>query len=995
MADTLGGAIRRRRLALRLTQAALADKAGISVRTLRDIEHERVHRPRSAVALGLARVLGIEVEVPGIRIGVLGPLLVQRGDEDLPVSSTMQRNLLGVLAIQPNTVVSRDEVVDVLWGDSPPPAYLSALHSYVVRLRRVIEPDQMICASRHGYRLEADAAQLDVARFADLDAAAREAGETMAAFDALAGALRCWRGPVAADGGERLRSHPAAVALARHRVAAASRLADLAVQLGVPEQAVDLLQTVVRDEPLHEGIHARLMVALAASGEQSAAVALFDTLRTRLRDELGIAPGPEVEQAHVRILRQEVPVVLRQPAPAAARRGPAQLPLDVRGFSGRRRELVWLDKTLSIGTGQPTVVTISAILGTAGVGKTALAVHWAHGLADRYPDGQLYVNLRGFDPSGAVMSSADAVRGFLDALGIAPERIPGTVDAQVGLYRSLLGGKRMLVVLDNARDAEQVRPMLPGAPGCLVVVTSRNQMPSLVAVEGAHSLTLDLLTDAEARQLLIRRVGRAAVSEDPDAVDEVIRYCAGLPLALVITAARAMSLPGVSFATLAQELCEAHGGLDTFDGGDAVSNVRAVFSWSYRTLSADAARLFRLLGLHPGPDVSTAAVVSLAALPVEQVRRLLGELTRAHLLTDHAPGRFAFHDLLRVYAVELARSQESEAEQRAVVHRLLDHYLFSAFNATVLLDAHRHRISLSELEPDVQPEDFSEAEQALAWFVAEHAALLAVIRRALDAGFDSHVWQLDWTLATYFARQGHSHDWLSTARAALTAAQRAGDFADQARAHRSLAYALTQLGQFDDASAHFRQAIGMFASVGDLAGEAHTHRALSWSLEEQGRYAEALHHSERTSELYRVLGDVAGLARITNGIGWYKAHLGEPEDALINCQQALVSSQQLGDRAGVAYTHDSLAYIHHLLGNCQEAQRHCQLAIDLFRDLGIPDLRAKALERLGDLCIEMGDCRAARRALSSALEIFIELDMGDSERVAVKLDALATDQDAR
>ncbi|HZN75286.1 MAG TPA: tetratricopeptide repeat protein [Micromonosporaceae bacterium] len=817
----------------------------------------------------------------------------------------------------------------------------------------------------------------------------------MAAFDALAGALRCWRGPVAADGGERLRSHPAAVALARHRVAAASRLADLAVQLGVPEQAVDLLQTVVRDEPLHEGIHARLMVALAASGEQSAAVALFDTLRTRLRDELGIAPGPEVEQAHVRILRQEVPVVLRQPAPAAARRGPAQLPLDVRGFSGRRRELVWLDKTLCIGTGQPTVVTISAILGTAGVGKTALAVHWAHGLADRYPDGQLYVNLRGFDPSGAVMSSADAVRGFLDALGIAPERIPGTVDAQVGLYRSLLGGKRMLVVLDNARDAEQVRPMLPGAPGCLVVVTSRNQMPSLVAVEGAHSLTLDLLTDAEARQLLIRRVGRAAVSEDPDAVDEVIRYCAGLPLALVITAARAMSLPGVSFATLAQELCEAHGGLDTFDGGDAVSNVRAVFSWSYRTLSADAARLFRLLGLHPGPDVSTAAVVSLAALPVEQVRRLLGELTRAHLLTDHAPGRFAFHDLLRVYAVELARSQESEAEQRAVVHRLLDHYLFSAFNATVLLDAHRHRISLSELEPDVQPEDFSEAEQALAWFVAEHAVLVAVIRQAVNAGFDSHVWQLTWTVGTFFDQQGHWREWAAVAESGLAAAQRAGDLEDRARAHRGVAAAYGLLDRRDDAHAHFRRAIELFAEIGDVIGEAHTHRNLAWLLERHGQYEDALHHFERTHDLSQATANPALVAGATNAIGWCQARLGKYEIALTNCRKAYAAFEEAGVRSGMASTADSLGYIHHLLCDHSTSVSWYERAIDMYREAGYREGEAETLERLGERYLEAGDCRAARRVWLQALEIVGELEKPDAGRLAAKLDALATDQDAR
>ena len=988
MADTLGGAIRRRRLALRLTQAALADKAGISVRTLRDIEHERVHRPRSAVALGLARVLGIEVEVPGIRIGVLGPLLVQRGDEDLPVSSTMQRNLLGVLAIQPNTVVSRDEVVDVLWGDSPPPAYLSALHSYVVRLRRVIEPDQMICASRHGYRLEADAAQLDVARFADLDAAAREAGETMAAFDALAGALRCWRGPVAADGGERLRSHPAAVALARHRVAAASRLADLAVQLGVPEQAVDLLQTVVRDEPLHEGIHARLMVALAASGEQSAAVALFDTLRTRLRDELGIAPGPEVEQAHVRILRQEVPVVLRQPAPAAARRGPAQLPLDVRGFSGRRRELVWLDKTLSTGTGQPTVVTISAILGTAGVGKTALAVHWAHGLADRYPDGQLYVNLRGFDPSGAVMSSADAVRGFLDALGIAPERIPGTVDAQVGLYRSLLGGKRMLVVLDNARDAEQVRPMLPGAPGCLVVVTSRNQMPSLVAVEGAHSLTLDLLTDAEARQLLIRRVGRAVVFEDPDAVDEVIRYCAGLPLALVITAARVTIRQGASFADLVQELHEARGGLDVFDGGDAVSDVRAVFSWSYRTLSADAARLFRLLGLHPGPDVSVAAVASLAGESVPRVRRLLGELTSAHLLAASASGRFAFHDLLRAYAIELAQANDADGECHAATLRVLDHYLHTAHAAAMVLSPHREPITLPTAREGVTPEHHNGFDEALAWFTVEHAVVLAAAEQAASGGPHTHPWQLAWSMSTYFSIRAGWSDQVAISYLALEAARRINDKMGQAHAHRFIGNALVRSERCDDANAHLRRALDLFVELGDRAGEAHAHMGLSEMLNQLGRPSDGVQHDLCALEIAQAAGNRLGQARALNDVGWGYANLGRYEEAIEYCQQSMTIAEELGDRYCEAFAWDSLGYSHHHLSQYPQAIGCYRRAVALHRAIGDRDAESTVQIHLMDALRATGDIDAARAAGKEALAILEELGHSDADSVRAELDQL-------
>jgi len=537
--------------------------------------------------------------------------------------------------------------------------------------------------------------------------------------------------------------------------------------------------------------------------------------------------------------------------------------------------------------------------------------------------------------------------------------------------------------------------MLPGAPGCLVVVTSRNQMPSLVAVEGAYSLTLDLLTAVEARQLLVRRVGKAAVSADPEAVDEVIRYCAGLPLALVITAARATIRRGVSFADLVQELHEARGGLDSFDGGDAVSDVRAVFSWSYRTLNADASRLFRLLGLHPGPDVSIAAIASLAALPVEQASRLVAELTRAHLLTEHVAGRFAFHDLLRVYAGELARSHESEAEQLAGLLRLLDHYLFSAFDATLLLDPHRHRISLPTRERGVEPETFAGAEQALVWFAAEHSVLVAVIRLAAEVECDSHVWRLAWTVATYLSRRGSMRDWITAERAGLTAAQHVGGPADLARAHRGLASAYSGACRYDEAYPHFRHAIDAFAAIGDLAGEAHTRRLLCWALDQEGRHVEALHHMELSRDLFQATGDLAGYARALNGIGWTQAHLGDYERALTNCRQAFAAFQELDDTAGKALTHDSLGFVCQLRGRHEEAISHYERAIDMYREIGIRADVAKTFERLGDIHREVGDGRAAKRAWMAACEIFDELELPDAERLAKKLDALATDQDAR
>ncbi|HZN71663.1 MAG TPA: BTAD domain-containing putative transcriptional regulator, partial [Micromonosporaceae bacterium] len=413
MAETLGGAVRHRRTEAGLTQQGLAKLAGISVRALRDIENGRVRRPhqsvvrRLATALGaaedpvLAAAAGIVRDTVSARIAVLGPLAVHRGGLPVELASAMQRRLLGLLALRANETVSRDEVVDLLWDDGPPRTYLSALHSHAARLRRTLAPEsasRTVLSVRGGYRLTVDASQLDSLRFLELDTAARAsqaAGDSKSAAALLAEALGQWRGPVLADGPAGLRNHPVAVALSRRRLAVASSLADIAMEMGVPEQATENLQVLAADEPLHEGLHAKLMLTLAAAGEQSRALAVFAAIQARLADELGVLPGPEIQQAHLLILRQEVPTVAAPAIPAQATRpgvgwiAPAQLPLDVYGFSGRENELAALDALLAAGENQPTAVVISAIMGTAGVGKTALAVHWAHRVRHRFPDGQL------------------------------------------------------------------------------------------------------------------------------------------------------------------------------------------------------------------------------------------------------------------------------------------------------------------------------------------------------------------------------------------------------------------------------------------------------------------------------------------------------------------------------------------------------------------------------------------------------------------------------
>jgi transcriptional regulator with XRE-family HTH domain len=453
---------------------------------------------------------------------------------------------------------------------------------------------------------------------------------------------------------------------------------------------------------------------------------------------------------------------------------PAQLPMDVHGFAGREDQLARLDAILATAGEQPTTAVPSAISGTAGVGKTTVAVHWAHRVAGWFGDGQLYVNLRGFDPTGSAVSPAKALGGFLDALGVPPQRIPTGLDGRAALYRSLLAGRRMLVLLDNARDAEHVRPPLPGTPGCLVVVTSRNQLTGLVVGEGAQPLTLDLLSDDEARELLVRRLGTERVAAEPQAVGEIIARCARLPLALAIVAARAAIHADISLTVLAEELRRAGESLDAFAGDHTAADVRAVFFWSCRALSVEAARLFRLLGLHPGPDLSAPAAASMARSAAGPVRRCLAELTWAHLVTEHLPDRHTFHDLLRTYAVELAHTVDSEPNRRAATQQLLDHYRDAPTRAALLREPRWDRTVLPRPRHDLTGEDLTDRARSLAWFTAELPVLLAIIERGA-AGFDTHIWQLAWALTDFLPRRGLWQDWAATQRAALDAAQRLGD----------------------------------------------------------------------------------------------------------------------------------------------------------------------------------------------------------------------------
>jgi tetratricopeptide (TPR) repeat protein/transcriptional regulator with XRE-family HTH domain len=670
---------------------------------------------------------------------------------------------------------------------------------------------------------------------------------------------------------------------------------------------------------------------------------------------------------------------------------PRQLPATVADFTGRAAELQRLTQVLdATGASRPGTVVISAIGGMAGVGKTALALHWSHQMAGRFPGGQLYVNLRGFDPSGTPVTAPEAIRGFLDALGVAPERVPASLEAQAGLYRSLLAGRRMLIVLDNARDEQQVRLLLPASAGTLVLVTSRSQLTGLVAAEGARLLFLDVLAQREAAELLAARIGPARAAAEPAAVSEIASLSACLPLAVAIAAARAATRPGLPLAAVADELRDASGRLDALDAGDPVASVRAVFSWSVRHLSREAARMFRLLGVHPGPDISGAAAASLAGCEPARARRDLRELARAHLVTERLPGRYALHDLLRAYAAEQARDTDSEPEREAAIGRLLDHYLQTAGHAAPLLNPSHEPVVLATPSPDAAPERLADQREAMAWFEEEHQVLLAAIALAVQSGHDVHAWQLPWALAPYLQARGDWQEWAAAQRTALAATTRLEDVAAQAVCTRLLAAAYCDLGDYDEGSRLFTASLVLYQRLGNRLGEAKVQNNLAALAEGQGRHADVLVHAENALRLYQAIGDKASEAAALNNVGWTHALLGDYKQARALCRQALALCTEVGHHWLEGYVWDSLGYAEHHMGNLGEAAACYQRALSLHRDAGDRSTEAQALTHLGETRQAAGMLAQAREAWQQALVIFDDLRNRDA---AARIRAMLTSTD--
>ena len=884
---------------------------------------------------------------------VLGPVTAWRGGTEVDLGPPQQRAFLAVLLVQANRPVSLTEMVDTLWGDAPPPSAVNIIQRYAGRLRRLLSPGLDLERAGGGYRLHADPSTLDLLRFRQL--------LESAGLPQLIEALGLWRGPACAGIEPEVRAWPLFAALDGEHLSAVRRAADAALEAGRPEGVLPIVQTAAETHPLDESVQARLILLLSMAGRQAEALQKYQRVRERLTDELGVDPGPELATAHTTVLRQE--------APLNTTVAPAQLPANLPTFTGRRDQIAELVELLS------TNSTIAAISGMAGVGKTALAVHYAHQIASRFPDGQLYVNLRGFDPAAQALSPMEVLRLFLDALGVAAQRIPAEPDAATALYRSHLSGRRVLILLDNARDSAQVVPLLPGSAGCLVIVTSRHQMADLVATHGAHPLALDLLSMDEARDMLARRVGADRVAAEPAAVEEIMAACDRLPLALATVAAQAALNRGFPLSTVADELRRARGSLQAFAGPEAAIDARAVFSWSYRALSGDAARLLRLLALHPpGAEAGVEAVASLAGVGLARARAGLTELSRANLVMQPSPGRYTFHDLLRAYAVELVEATETDDERILAQRRLFDHYLYTAHAVFNVIGP--SRTALFELSPLtagacwVPPEKETEAND---WLAREHPAMIAAVGAAASAGLDGHSWRLALSLNDFLELRGRWHEWSAVLSLGLAAAERAGDLLGQGLCRQFRGIAVGRLGDLERAEGDLGRAVADYAAVGDRHREAGALRSLGWLLRQQGRLPEALALAERALAAYDAIGNRIGQGNALNEIGWYLCLLGRPEDGLEQALRGLELLRETESRRGESATWDTLGYAYDHLGRRDEAIDAYRAAVRMRNELGDRYSEASSLTRLAEIHDRAGEPDAAWQAWASALAILADL----------------------
>ncbi|SER46504.1 DNA-binding transcriptional activator of the SARP family [Lentzea xinjiangensis] len=818
---------------------------------------------------------------PGLAFTVFGVVRAWRDGTELDVGSPQQRLTLAVLLQAEGRMVQIPEIIRAIWGEDAPPAARGTVRTYVYRLRKLLdegaEPDEAVLRSDGvGYRLVLTEEQLDLSRFlgsvrsAESAVAAGERRQAVAMLRAAVEELR--EEPLLGIPGEWAETERRR--LGRLAVRTVELLAEQQLGLDGRIDVLDLLTAVAEAEPLRERVHELMMLALCREGRPAEALAVYEKVRAALREELGVDPGLALRELHARVLREDpalsspAAVAHDHPAPSAR---PAPMPAALTVFAGREAELAELNAVLA----DPAAVRTVVVHGTAGVGKTTFVVQWADRVASLFPDGQFYVNLRGFESQGAAREPDEVLRELLDALGVPAAHRPSDLDGLSRLYRGALTDRRLLLVLDNARDSQQVLPLLAEAPGCVVVITSRRELTALVASTGAHSVKLGLLDTDEAVALMALRLGDRRVRDELPAVRAIATACAHLPLALAVASARIASNPDLRLSHIALQLTrEDEPGLDFLCTDDPRSDVRSVLSWSYRALSPQAARMFTLLALLPLSRTTTATAASLAALPLARTGAVLRELSTLCLVNEGQACQYTWHDLLREYAAELLADTVDAGEQQAARRRLVDHYLLLARNASLRLKPTDDLPDLPSIAPGVTEQPVDDLRSALATFTTEHGTLLALVDSAAGRGTESRSWQLAWYLRLYLDSAFLWEDMAAINQVALRRAEAAGDLQGVGYTHRSLARAAAMLDDADGAAAHLDAAVEAFRAAGARRAEGYAHaQAANWLIYtgrveaglERAELARALFQETNSREQEEVLREVTAFAHIKAG----------------------------------------------------------------------------------------------------------------------------------
>jgi DNA-binding SARP family transcriptional activator len=955
------------------------------------------------------------------RFRVLGPIEVWAGQGWSGIGAPKWRALLATLLLNPGQAVSTDRLIAELWGDHPPDRAANLVSVYVLRLRRLIEdPDGHLLTTRApGYQLRLDPGDLDAGRFEALVGQGRQAlnaGNFDRAAEVLAEALALWRGPALADVPLSELVTAEAGRLEETRLSALELRIEADLGCGEHAQLVPELRRLVSDHPLREGLWSLLMRALDAAGRRAEALSAYGQARAVIADALGVDPGPELQRLFQVMLTADAltpsatpeatpsagpaaapaeasgrtapqgPGAPARSAPPRSQRVPAQLPADVSDFTNRERHL---DRLLSLIRGarerDNPAMPIAVVAGTPGLGKTAFAVHAAHALRQDFPDGQLYINLQGGSQQPA--SPDEVLARFLRDLGVDGVRVPVDAEERAAMYRTRLAGRRTLVLLDDARQAAQVRPLLPGAGSCAVIVTSRNRLSDLA---GSTLVDLDLLPDDQAADLFTRIIGPERAEAEPKALREVLATCAGLPLAIRIAGARLTARQGWSIRALADRLSDQQRRMDEFTAGDQA--VRACFQVSFDSLphperrgEVDPAHAFRLLGLWQGPTISLQAAAALIGRPGPQAAAALEILVDAHLLESPTPDRYQFHDLLRDYAAERARADEPPQATANAMRRLLNWYMRTADAAAAVVAPYLDRPALGPEEKGRAQMIFATADQALDWCEQERANFVAATHQAASLGHHDIAWKLPVAMRVCLDRLGYRTEWLATHRIALASARELTDREGEARVLSNLGMVLGQQ-HVHEAIGYFEQALAIHRETGDRRSEAQTASHLAATHLNLGRHEEAVTALQAALTLQRQAGRRYGEVVALCNLAEAYVELGRHEDAIACAQDALGIAREVGSLRDEGYALFNLGRAHLQLGRLSDAAGLFAQALEIHRSAGDRHGEAQDLRRIGTVYAREGRIGEAREAWTRARRLLEGL--GEDDQAADVSDQL-------